>query len=333
LIDQKEFKTMFKDRTVLVTGANGFLGKTTVAMLKEYNDASDADIKLLTPPRLPIESYSGETSLDLRDRSSVRAYFAAMNPDIVFHIAARVGGLGYIGKDPSAIFLENLQMTCNILEMCNEYNIGKLIIAGSACAYPPIDGRKMKENEFLSGAMHESVEMYGFSKRALYMGSKAFENLNASILILTNLYGPCDKFGEESHVVAALIKKFADAKRDNKPEIINWGTGKPVREFLFSRDAAEALISAVIRNAPLGPINIGNGIGTTIRKLSDTLTELVEYEGEVIWDDTKPDGAMYKVLDVECAKNILRWKATTPLKEGLRETIEWYNYNWKDGMK
>ena len=330
----KEFKRVFEDKTVLITGANGFLGKTTVMLLKEYNDAANANIKFLTPSRLLIENYSEGLSLDLRDRSSTKAYFAAMNPDIVFHIAARVGGLGYIGKDPFAIFLENLQITCNILEMCNAHDVEKLVIAGSACAYPPIDGRKMKESEFLSGAMHESVEMYGFSKRALYMGTKAFKDLDASFLILTNLYGPFDKFGEESHVVAALIKKFVDAKRDNDSEIVNWGTGKPVREFLFSRDAAEALIAAAIYNTPIyNPINIGNGIGTTIKELSNILTELVKYEGEVIWDETKPDGAMYKVLDVDHAKDILGWEVTTSLRKGLRETIKWYECNWKDGMK
>jgi len=324
MIDLEEFKVAFENKTILVTGGNGFLGKTVTTMLKEHMEASGFLIRLLTP---------GKQILDLRDRLSTKGYFKLASPDIVFHIAARVGGLGYIGKDPSAIFLDNLRMTCNVLEMCDKYNVGKVVISGSACAYPPIDGRKMKESEFLSGAMHESVEMYGFSKRALYLGSKAFKNLDVSFLVLTNLYGPYDKFGPESHVVAALIKKFADAVKDNKPEIINWGTGKPVREFLFSRDAAEALISAVIYNAPLGPINIGNGVGTTIRDLSDILTELVKYKGEVIWDETKPDGAMYKVLDVEHAKNILGWNATTSLEEGLRETIEWYKYNWEDGMK
>ena len=301
------------EKRVLVTGGSGFLRRHIV----EAFDKEGAETTVLR-----------SRAYDLTEPAQVLQAFTDCKPEIVVHAAADVGGIGYNQQRPADIFRNNLIMTTSVLEAATEARIEKLVIIGSACAYPgDVDGLMM-EDDFLEGSLHHSVECYGFSKRALFIGAKAFREqygLNSIFLILTNLYGPWDKFDpRESHVVAALIRKFVEARENGDPQVECWGTGKPVREFLYVEDCAEAVVRATRVYDNPAPLNIGTGIGTSIRQLSELVPEIVGYPGRVVWDPSKPDGAMRKVLGVTRMKAELAWEPRTALQDGLRKTIDWY---------
>ena len=302
-------------KRVLVTGGSGFLGRHVVSQLRDQGAQVFA-------PR------SKEYNLT-RIEDTMQA-LNAVSPDIVIHAAANVGGIGYNRLFPAQIFRDNLLMACNILEACARVGIEKLAIVGSACAYPGEASGDLREEQLLSGPLHPSVACYGLSKRALFIGSEAYRNqygLNSIFLVITNLYGPWDKYDpNESHVVAALVRRFIEAKEANQPEVICWGTGTPVREFLYVEDCAQAISVAVEKYDKPGPLNIGTGIGNSIEELAVTTAEVVGYTGEIRWDTTKPDGALRKVLDVTRMKTELDWQPKTSLKEGLAATAAWY---WK----
>jgi len=303
----------WEGKKVIVTGGKGFLGSHITDKLRE----SGAKVIAL-----------GSRDYNLVELSDTLRMMEDYKPEIVIHAAADVGGIGYNRLYPADIFYNNLKMATNILEASKQAELEKLIIIGSACAYPGEATGVLKEEDFLAGPMHESVEVYGFSKRALYLGAKAYKKqygLNSIFLVLTNLYGPRDKFDpKESHVVAALIKKFVDAKIEGKKEVVIWGTGSPIREFLYVEDCAEAILLAGEKYSDVEPLNIGTGIGTSIKDLVYMIKEITEFDGELVWDTSKPDGAMKKVLDVSKMRKVLNWKPPTPLKEGLIKTVEWY---------
>ena len=300
-------------KRVMVTGGSGFLGRNIVSAFERKG----AEVAVLRS-----REYS------LVDPTQTREAFKTMAPQIVVHAAADVGGIGYNQLSPADIFQNNLLMTANVLRAAQEAGIDKLVIISSACAYPGEVEGDMKEEEFLEGPLHPSVECYGFSKRALYIGAKAFKEqygLNSIILVLTNLYGPWDKYNpRDSHVVAALIKKFVEAKQRGEPEVECWGTGKPVREFLYVEDCADAVVRATEVYDSVEPLNVGTGIGTSILELSEIIPEVVGYTGSIVWNADKPDGAMRKVLDVSRMKSKLGWESRTSFKDGLRKTIDWY---------
>jgi len=306
----------WKDKKVLVTGGSGFFGSHLAERLKEQG----ANV-----------SISRSSENDLTKMDTVLELFEKIKPEYVFHAAADVGGIGYNRLYPADIFRNNVLMAVNVIEACRLNKIQKLISIGSACAYPgEVDGF-MSEDSFQDGAMHESVEVYGFSKRSLYLGGKAYAKqygLNSIFLILTNLYGERDKFDpKESHVVAALIKKFVDAKRNNEPDVQCWGTGNPIREFMYAEDCAKAIIKLAEVYNEQEPVNIGVGQGTSIKELAELLKKVTKYEGNIIWETSMPDGAMYKVLNIEKLKKLTGITEFTSLEKGLELTIDWYIKN------
>ncbi len=303
-------------KAVTVTGGGGFLGTHLVARFRR----AGADV---SAPR--------STDYDLTRPEDTRSAFERFRPAVVVHAAAAVGGIGYNRLYPADIFRNNLLMSCNVLEACRRHGVEKVVIIGSACAYPGDVTGTLNEADFLAGPMHASVECYGFSKRALYLGARAYGEqygLQSIFLVLTNLYGPHDKFEpEESHVVAALVRKFVEAADRGDPAVECWGTGAPIREFLYAPDCAEAVVRAAERYDAPEPLNVGTGIGTSIKELAEMLARITGFEGEVKWDASKPDGAMKKVLDVSRMKEALDWVPTTGLQDGLRATVEWYRAN------
>jgi GDP-L-fucose synthase len=306
----------WSNRRVLVTGGAGFLGRQIVGLL----GARGAEV--LAPRK---------SDCDLTRAEAVHTVFREGRPDCVIHAAADVGGIGYNGIAPADIFQNNLRMAVNLLEAARHHPVEKLVLVGSACAYPGTVAGRMREEEFEAGPMHPSVEVYGFSKRALYTGAKAFRRqygLQSIFLLLTNLYGPGDKFDpRESHVVAALIRKFVEARRQGAGEVVCWGSGRPTREFMYVEDCARAILRAAEIYADPEPLNIGTGEGTTIRELAETVWEVSRYAGRIVWDTSMPDGAMYKVLDVSRMRAILGLEPTVSLREGLRRTVAWYEAN------
>jgi GDP-L-fucose synthase len=302
-------------QTVLLTGGSGFFGRRIAVALRERG------FRVATP---------GRPDFDLMDRASVGRAFAALNPELVVHSAAHYGGLGICVAEPAQIFYRNTIMGANVLDAAAQAGVRKFLAIGSACSYPGTLAGDMKETDFWAGPLHPSVEAYGFSKKVLQVGLRAYAKqggLIGQMPVVTNLYGEHDVFGEyRSHVAAALIKKFADAVLARQDEVVCWGTGAPVREFIYVGDAAEA-VARLLETDYTEPVNVGTGIGTSIRELAELVARFTGFRGHIRWDTSKPDGVMRKVLDVRRMKDVLGWEPPTPLAAGLEKTIRWYLAN------
>ena len=300
---------------VLLTGGSGFFGHRIAEALRrrEYEVAAP-----------------GRPDFDLMDAASTRRYVERLRPDIIVHSAAHYGGLGICIAEPMQIFSRNVVMGVNILEAAAAAGVRTVMAIGSACAYPGGVAGDMKEQDFWAGPLHPSVEAYGFTKKVLEVGLRAYGRgcgIVGQMPIVTNLYGEYDVFGEyRSHVAAALIKKFADAVQSRADHVVCWGTGAPVREFIYSGDAAEA-VARLLKSGYTEPLNIGTGVGTTIKELAELTAKLTGFRGEIVWDTTKADGVMRKVLDVSKMKEVLGWEPPTSLEAGLARTIRWYLEN------
>ncbi len=298
---------------VLVTGGSGFLGRQIV-----YS-AQRAHYEVLLPR---------SREMDLMDLQSILRYLQTKpQVDAIIHSAAHYGGIGINVEEPANLFFVNSVMALNVWEAAACKRIPTVVSVGSACAYPGDLKGDFKESDLEAGPCHDSVVGYGMTKRVQLTCQKVYRkqhHINGAHPILTNLYGPNDEYGAyRSHVVAALIAKFCDATETKKDRVVCWGNGAPIREFLYVADAADAIVRSV-KFPDAGCINIGTGVGTSIKELVDLLVELTEFKGEVIWDTSKPLGADRKVLDVSKARNVMDWTAPTKLKDGLATTIQWY---------
>ena len=301
---------------VLLTGGSGFFGRRIAEALRRHG------YDVATP---------GRPEFDLMDASSTRRFVERLQPDTIVHSAAYYGGLGICIAEPMQIFSRNVVMGVNILEAAAAAGVRKVMAIGSACSYPGAVAGDMKEQDFWSGPLHPSVEAYGFTKKVLEVGLRAYGRgcgIVGQMPIVTNLYGEYDVFGEyRSHVAAALIKKFADAVQSRADQVVCWGTGAPVREFIYSGDAAEAVVR-LLESGYAEPLNIGTGIGTSIRELVETINDITGYRGKLVWNTDKPDGAMMKVLDMSRMKEAFEgWEPPTNLRTGLAKTIAWYRAN------
>lgn len=298
---------------ILVTGATGFLGKNVCRLLDEK--------------KIGYTATSLSMGVDLRNGEQTLAFFEKVKPEFVLNCAAYVGGIQFGYKHPAELFKNNLEMTVNLLEACHRFGVKRLVNPISNCAYPA-KSKLFKEDEFWDGPLHESVMVYGFVRKAFWIGSWAYKkqfNLDTINLILSNMYGPGDHFEEErSHALGALIMKFVRAKEQNEPFVTVWGSGEPVREWLFVKDGAEAIFRGMSLPEHLDPINIGVASGISIKELAETIKQVVGYNGELRFDRTKPDGAPYKTVDGTKGEKLLNWKPGMDLKAGIIETVDWY---------
>ncbi len=303
------------NKNILVTGGSGFLGTHVVAALRHCGVPRER----IYIPR--------SCKYDLRSATSCR--LAVKNMDIVIHLAGNVGGIGYNQKKPARLFYDNLMMGVQLMEAARERNVGKFVAIGTVCAYPKYTPTPFSEDALWDGYPEETNAPYGLAKKMLLVQAQTYRQqygMNAIYLIPVNLYGPRDHFEpEKSHVIPALIKKIADAKKANAPSIEVWGTGNASREFLYVKDAAWAIVQATRFYDKPEPVNIGAGREITIRNLVETLARLMEYEGEIIWDTTKPDGQPRRMLDTSRARAEFDFVAETDFETGLRETIQWYH--------
>lgn len=311
-----------KNKKILVTGARGFLGGHIIEKLNNF------DVEILAPVH---------KELDLTREENCRDYFLNQKPNVVIHCAGAISGLLNILENPANIFDNNLRINLNVLKFSHESGVEKVVQIGSTCAYPgDLPTGYFREEEFLNGPMHASVESYGFSKRAMYIGGKSYRQqfgLNSITLLLTNMYGPGDVFSvERAHVASALIKKFVDAKRKNLPEVEVLGTGKAIREFLYVEDAADAIIKATQMYDEEMPLNVGTGVETPIAELAKTIKEISHYQGQIKWNTSGPDGALRKVSDISRIKNKLHWEPKYDLKAGLTKTIAWFEENYESAV-
>lgn len=265
--------------------------------------------------------------LDLRDANATLAFFEKLKPAHVLNCAAYVGGIQFGYKHPAELFTNNLLMTASLLEAAHRTGVKRVVNPISNCAYPG-SATLFREDEFWDGPLHESVMVYGFVRKASWMGSWAYAKqygLDVLNIILSNMYGPQDHFEEErSHALGALIMKIVQAKRSGQPHIVVWGSGKPVREWLHVDDGAEAMVRGLSVAPILEPLNIGVGKGISIIELAQMIKDAVGYDGELVLDTSKPDGAPYKTVDGSRGAAHFGWQPTRGLREGIRDTVAHY---------
>jgi len=306
--------TFWDNKKILVTGGAGFLGSFVVDKLKE-NGVNPENIRI---PR------SRDTDL----RGWENCVEAVKDIDIVIHLAARVGGIGYNMKYPATLFYDNALMGIQLMEAARQENVEKFVAIGTVCAYPKYTPVPFREEDLWNGYPEETNAPYGLAKKMLLVQSQAYRQqygFNSIFLLPVNLYGPRDNFDlENSHVIPALIRKFVEALENNKKEVEVWGTGNVSREFLYVEDAAEGILLATEKYNKPEPVNIGAGFEIKIEDLVELIAELTGFRGEIKWDTSKPDGQPRRCLDVSKAKKEFRFKAKTDFREGLEKTIEWY---------
>ena len=309
--------TFWADRRVLITGGRGFLGQAVVDRIRSRG-ATD----LMTP---------SSAEYDLRDRDAVRRLFSDTRPDLVLHLAARVGGIGANMERPADLYLDNLLMGTYVLDEARLRETTKTVMVGTICSYPKFTPVPFSEDSLWQGYPEETNAPYGIAKLAQLVqvqANRAQYGQDAIYLMPTNLYGPRDKFHPAvSHVIPALIKKAVDAKESGAEFLEVWGTGAASREFLYVEDAAEGIALAAEFYDEGDPVNLGADRELPIRDLVELIVELVGFEGEVRWDTSKPDGQPRRGVDGSRAKQRFGFRAATSFDEGLRLTLEWYLAN------
>jgi GDP-L-fucose synthase len=308
-------KSYWSGKRVTVTGGAGFLGQHVVKRLRDFG----------ATVFVPRQRDYNLTSLD-----ACLKCLLEQPCDVLVHGAAYYGGIGINQTEPARLYYSNLVMGANLMEAARLAKVQKVVNIGTACSYPGYLEGELMEADLWNGPCHASVVNYGLTKKMLAVQGLAYQRqygLDSIHLILTNLYGPGDSYNpERSHVVAALVRKWVEADLNKAPSIEVWGTGKPVREFIYVEDCADAIVLAAEKyNDAAMPLNIGTGIGTTIRELVETINRVTGYRGRLDWNADKPDGAPKKVLDVGRMKQVLDgWTPPTSLEAGLQKTITWY---------
>jgi GDP-L-fucose synthase len=293
----------------LVTGGGGFVGSRLVERLQADGH------EVFTARR---------RDYDLTELDATTRLFADARPELVFHLAAEVGGIGANRANPGRYWYANLMMGAHVLEQSRLHEIEKLVIAGTVCSYPKFTPVPFQENELWNGFPEETNAPYGVAKKAVLVGAQAYREqygLRTAYLLPANLYGPGDNFDlETSHVIPALIRKMVDASR----EVVLWGDGSPSREFLYVDDCVEGLVLAAERYEGADPVNLGTGVETTIRDLAETIADITGFEGEIVWDTSMPNGQPRRSLDASRAEELFGFRARTALRDGLVRTVEWY---------
>jgi len=267
----------------------------------------------------------------LRDLQDIKRMYKNANADIVIHLAAVVGGIGANRENPGSFFYDNLIMGIQLIEEARKNNIEKFVAVGTVCAYPKYTPIPFKEENLWNGYPEETNAPYGLAKKMLLVQSQAYRQqygFNSIFLLPVNLYGPGDNFNpRSSHVIPAQIKNFYEAKINNEPNVVVWGTGSATREFLYVEDCVEGIVLATEKYDKSEPVNIGAGFEISIKDLAYKIKKIMNYNGEIVWDRSKPDGQPRRRLDITKAQQEFGYKAKVGFDEGLKRTIEWYIEN------
>lgn len=307
----------WEKRRVTVTGGSGFLGGFVVEKLKERGCRD-----IFIPQS---EDY------DLIDNEACKRLYKDARPDMVIHLAARVGGIGANRENPGRFFYENLMMGAQMMEQGRLFGLKKFVALGTICAYPKFTQVPFKEEDLWNGYPEETNAPYGLAKKMLLVQSQAYRTqygFNSIYLLPVNLYGPKDNFDpSSSHVIPALIRKCVEAKEKGEPSITVWGSGRATREFLYVEDCAEGIVLAAEKYDKSEPVNLGAGFEISIKELVSLVVKIIGFKGDVVWDSAKPDGQPRRCLDTSKAKEGFGFEAKTSFREGLERTIEWYGKN------
>ncbi len=308
-------KKFWQNKRVLVTGGAGFLGSHLVA-----------EIEKLEPREIRV---TRSKTHDLRDPDVCAE--VVKNIDIVIHLAANVGGIGYNQEYPGTLFYDNLAMGVHLMEEARKADVEKFVALGTICAYPKYTQVPFKEDDLWMGYPEETNAPYGLAKKMLLVQGQAYRqqyDFNTIYLLPVNLYGPGDNFDpQSSHVIPALVRKFVNARENNEPEVEIWGTGTPTREFLYVEDAVRAIILATENYDDPEPVNLGASFEISIKELAELISKLTNYQGKIVFNTDKPDGQPRRKLDVSRAKKEFGFEAEVKFEEGLKKTIEWYETN------
>jgi GDP-L-fucose synthase len=308
-------------RRVLVTGGSGFLGRVVVSKLRQRG----ADV--VAPRR---------ADYDLTDHDAADQVFVDTSPEVVVHLAARVGGIGYNQKAPADLYLANLLMGTHVLEAARRHDAAKTVLVGTVCSYPKFTPVPFREETLWDGYPEETNAPYGIAKKALLVHAqvnRAQHGQRSAFLIPTNLYGPGDKFHPSvSHVIPALIKNCVEAVERGEDKVDVWGTGRATREYLYVDDAAEGIVLAAELLDDPDPVNLGTDREISIRETVEHIARLTGFTGELRWDPTKPDGQPRRRVDTSRAERLLGWHASMPFDEGLARTIEWFLANRAEAL-
>lgn len=305
------------DRRVTVTGGSGFLGRPTVKMLESLG-------AIVEVPR------SDRYDLTVAEAADE----ALAGAEIVIHLAANVGGIGYNRRHPAPLVRDNLAMGLNVFEAARKHGVERLIPVCTVCAYPKVLPVPFREEDIWNGYPEETNAPYGLAKKMLVVLSDTYRRqygLDSSVPILANLYGPGDNFDlEDSHVIPAMIHKFVAAADGGEPEVVLWGSGEPSREFLYVEDAARGVILAAERAESSEPFNVGTGIETKIRDLAETISRATGYRGNITWDRTRPDGQPVRFLDTSRAAEMIGFESQVTLEDGIGRTVESFRETHKE---
>jgi len=301
---------------IVITGGDGFLGRHLQDQLRKAEVPRE---NILVPL---IRDY------DLISERDVARMYAEMNPTVVIHLAAEVGGIGANQEKPGRFFYANMAMGLHLIEHARRVHLKKFVQIGTICAYPKFTPVPFNENDLWSGYPEETNAPYGIAKKSLLVMLQAYRQqygLNGIFLLPVNLYGPGDNFDpNSSHVIPALIRKFVEAKRLGDDHIVVWGTGSASREFFYVRDCARGVVMATQHYDGPDPVNLGAGFEITIRDLAEKIKELVGFQGQLLWDTSKPDGQPRRSLDTTRAAELFGFRAEMPFDQGLGRTIDWY---------
>lgn len=306
--------TDFREKRIAVTGGRGFLGRHLISRLKERGCRHIAVVDL--------------PEYNLVERADIVKMYKDHDPELVIHLAAKVGGIGFNQANPAALFFENLMMGVQLLHEGWLQGIEKFVGIGTICAYPKFTPVPFKEEDLWNGYPEETNAPYGLAKKMMLVQAQAYRRqygFNAIFLLPVNLYGPGDNFDPSSaHVIPALIKKCVDARLQGEEEIVVWGTGEATREFCYVKDAAEAIVLATEKYDKSEPVNIGAGFEISIRDLAAMIAELTGFSGRIAWDKSRPDGQPRRMLDTRRAFAEFGFQARTDFRAGLQKTVAWH---------
>ncbi|MBI2599309.1 NAD-dependent epimerase/dehydratase family protein [Candidatus Daviesbacteria bacterium] len=319
----KKYRGFYDHKKIVITGGGGFFGSHIINSLKQV------PCKIFIPKT--------KDGIDFRKKGICLSYFKKIKPDVVINCAANQGGIAYHVGRQAELFMDNILMGSYLMQVAQKVGVGKFINIVAGCSYPGyLKEGEMNEEDYWNGQIHESIFSYGFSRKASVVYGLALKkqyNFNSIHLIMANMYGPGEHFNpEQSKALAGLIKKIYEAKVNRIPQVEVWGTGKPVRDWLYVKDGAEGILRAGERYNDIEPMNIATGIGISVKELAETIQKVIGYKGILVYNTSKADGALHKIFGIDKMKKHLGWVPKTSIEKGIKETVRWFSKNYKKAI-